>query len=142
MNESETLPRLVLYDCGFTLFLCCQVLDQLVCFLTVIFSEACFHFLALTLYPNLFCHLYLCPDLSFNLSIVFGSWLASLFLQVSSLVTKIKDLMSNPVLPLPALLGKTFSCCVSYCLVEVTICFNCQKCEIPLPHFRSAMTAK
>ena len=24
----------------------------------------------------------------------------------------------------------------------LTLCFNCQKCEIPLPHFRSAMTAK
>ena len=50
---------------------------------------------------------------------VFGSfWLASLFLQVSSLVTKIKDLRGNPGLPLPALLAKKFSCCVSYCLVE------------------------
>ena len=53
----------------------------------------CFHFLILTLYPSLFCHLHLCPDLSFNLSIVFGSfWLASIFLQVSSLVTKITHL--------------------------------------------------
>ena len=42
-------------------------------FLAVILSEACFYFLALTLYPSLFCHLHLCPDLSFNLSIVFGS---------------------------------------------------------------------
>ena len=24
----------------------------------------------------------------------------------------------------------------------LTLCFNCQKCEAPLPHFRSAMTAK
>ena len=40
---------------------------------------------------------------AFNLSTVFGSfWLASLFLQVSSLVTKIKDLRGNPGLPLPA----------------------------------------
>ena len=115
----ETLPRLVLYGCSFTLFLCCQVLDWLVCFLAVILSEACFQFLALTLYPSLFCHLDPCPDLSFNLSIFFGSWLASLFLQVSSLVTKIKDLMGNPGLPLPALLAKKFSYCVSYCLVEV-----------------------
>ena len=76
--------------------------------------------MALTLYPSLFCHLHLCPDLSFNLSIVFGSfWLTSLFLQVSSLVTKIKDLRGNPGLHLPALLAKKFSCCVSYCLVEV-----------------------
>ena len=74
----------------------------------------------MTLYPSLFCHLHLCPDLSFNLSMVFGSfWFASLFLQVSSLVTKIKNLRSNPRLPLPAFLAKTFSCCVSYCLVEV-----------------------
>ena len=37
-----------------------------------------------TLYLSLFCHLQLCPDLSVNLSIVFGSfWLASLFLHVS-----------------------------------------------------------
>ena len=44
-------------------------------------------------YPSLFCHLHLCPDLSFNLFIVFGSfWLASLFHQVSTLVTEIKDL--------------------------------------------------
>ena len=114
----ETLPRLVLYGCSFTLFLCCQVLDWLVCFLAVILSEACFHFLALTLYPCLFCHLYLWPDRSFNLSIVFGSfWLASLFLQVSSLVTKIKDLRGNPGLSLPALVAKKFSCCVSYRLV-------------------------
>ena len=39
---------------------------------------------------------HLCPDLSFNISIVFGSfWLAFLFLQVSSLVTKIKDLRGH-----------------------------------------------
>ena len=32
------------------------------------------------LYPSLFCHPHLCPDLSFNLSIVFGSfWLALFF---------------------------------------------------------------
>ena len=69
---------------------------------------------------SLFCHLYLCPDLSFNLSKVLGSfWLASLFLQVSSLVTKIKDLRDNRGHPLPALLAKKFSCFVSYCLVEV-----------------------
>ena len=72
----ETLPRPVLYGCSFTLFLCCKVLDWLVCFLAVILSEACFYFLVSTLYPSLFCHLHLCPDLSFNLSIVFGSfWL-------------------------------------------------------------------
>ena len=49
----ETLPRLVLYDCRFPLLLCCQVLDYLVCFLAVILSEACFHFLTFTLYPCL-----------------------------------------------------------------------------------------
>ena len=43
--------------------------------LPLFFSEACFYFLALTLYPSLFCHLHLCPDLSFNLPIVFGSFL-------------------------------------------------------------------
>ena len=49
-------------------------------FFAVILSETCLYFLALTLYPSLFCHLHLCPDLSFNLSIVFVSfWLASLF---------------------------------------------------------------
>ena len=57
---------------------------------------------------------------SFNLSIVFGSfWPTSLFLQVSSLVIKIKDLRGNRGLPLPALLAKTFNCCDGYCLVEV-----------------------
>ena len=35
------------------------------------------------------------------------------------MITKIKDLRGNPGLPLPALLAKKFSCCVSYCLVEV-----------------------
>ena len=35
------------------------------------------------------------------------------------MVTKIKDLRANPELPFPALLAKKFSCCVSYCLVEV-----------------------
>ena len=120
----------VLYGCRFTLILCCQVLKKLVCFLAVILSETWFHFLALTLYPSLFCHLHRCPDLSLNLSIVFDSfWLASLFLQVSSLFTKIKDHRQNPGLPLPTLLAKKFSCsallvrkfncCVSYCLVEV-----------------------
>ena len=69
---------------------------------------------------------HLCPDLSFNLSIVSVSfWLAFRFLQVSSLVTKIKDLRSNPGLPLPALLAKKFSCCVSYCLVEVGDMMEC-----------------
>ena len=67
------------------------------CFLAVIRFGACFHFLTLTLYPSHFCHLHLCPGLSFNLSIVFGSfWLAYRFLQVSSLVTKIKDLTRKP----------------------------------------------
>ena len=74
----------------------------------------------MTLYPSFFCHLHLCSDLSFNLSIAFGSfWLASHFFQVSSLVTKIKDLMGNPGLPLPTLLAKKFSFCFSHCLVEV-----------------------
>ena len=74
----------------------------------------------MTLYLSLFCHRHLCPDLSFNLSIVFDSFcLASLFLQVPSLVTKIKDFRGNPGLPLPGLLAKKFSCGVSYCLVEV-----------------------
>ena len=104
------LPRLVLYGCRFTLCLCCQVLDKLVCFLVVILSEACFHFLALILYPSLFCHLHLCPDLLFNLSIVSGSfWLASLFLQISSLVTKIKDLRRNPRLPLRRCLSRSLA---------------------------------
>ena len=54
------------------------------------------------------------------ISIVFGSvWLPSRFLQVSSLVTKIKDLRGNPGLPLPAFLVKKSSCCISCCLVEV-----------------------
>ena len=61
----------------------------------------------------------ICLLKSFNLSVVFGSWLAALFLQVSSLVSKIKDLRGNLGLPLPALLAKKFSCCVSYCLVKV-----------------------
>ena len=79
-----------------------------------------FHFLVLTLYPSLFCHVRICPDLSFNLTKVFGSvWLASLFLHVSSMVTMIKYLRGHPGLPLPALLAKKFSCCVSYYLVEV-----------------------
>ena len=34
------------------------------------------------------------------------------------MVTKFKDLRGNPGLPLPALLAKKSSCCVSYCLVE------------------------
>ena len=96
------------------------VVGYLVCFLADFLSEACFYFLALTLFPSLVCHLHLCPDPSFNLSIVFGSfWLASLFLQVSSFVTKIKDLMGNPGFSLPALLAKKFSYYVRYCLVEV-----------------------
>ena len=67
-----------------------------------------------------FCHLHLRPDLSFNLSIVFSSfWLASHFLQVSSSVTKIKDLRGNPGLPLPTLIAKKFNCSVCYCLVEL-----------------------
>ena len=71
-------------------------------------------------YRSLFYLLHLCPDLFFNLSVVVGSfWLASLFLQVSSLITKIKDLRGNQGLPVPALLAKKFSYCVSYCLVEV-----------------------
>ena len=74
----------------------------------------------MTLYPSFFCHLHLCSDLSFNLSIAFGSfWLASHFFQVSSLVTKIKDLRGNPELPLPTLLAKKFSFYFSHCLVEV-----------------------
>ena len=41
------------------------------------------------------------------------------FFQISSMVTNIKDLRGNPGLPLPALLAKKFSCCVSYCLVDL-----------------------
>ena len=83
---------------------------SLVCFLAVILSEACLHVLALTLYPSLFCHLHLCTDLSFNLLRVFGPfWLTSLLLQVSAMVTKIKDLKDlrgNPWLPLPRFLPR------------------------------------
>ena len=32
---------------------------------------------------------------------------------------KIKELSGNPVIPLPVLLAKKFSCCATYCLVEV-----------------------
>ena len=46
-------------------------------------------------------------------------WLLLARLSFSSLVTKINDLRGNPGLPLPALLAKEFSCCVSYCLIEV-----------------------
>ena len=98
-------------------------------FFAVIFYEACFHFLALTLHPSFFCHLHLCPDLSINFSIVFGSfWLASLFLQVSSLVTKIKDLRGNPRLPLPALLAKKFPqirCCYWWCVLGISFVRRC-----------------
>ena len=74
----------------------------------------------MTLYLSLFCYLHLCPDLSFNISIAFGSFLLpSHFPQVSSLVTKIKDLRGNPGLSLPTLLAKKFSFCFSYCLVDV-----------------------
>ena len=41
-------------------------------------------------------------------------WLASLFIQVSSLVTKLNDLRGNTGLPLKTLLAKKFSSCVSY----------------------------
>ena len=116
----ETLPRLVLYGCRFTLLFCWQGLDLLVCFFVVMLYEVYFHLLALTLYPRSFRQLHLCPGLSLNLSIVFGSfWLVSLVLQISSLVTKIKELRHNQGLPLPALLIKKFSCFVSYCLVKV-----------------------
>ena len=47
------------------------------------------------------------PGLSFNLSLVFGSfWLACLFLQISYLDTKINDLRDNPELP-------PLRCCLS-----------------------------
>ena len=91
----------------------------LVCFLAVILSETCFYFLELTLHPSLFCHLHPCPDLSFNLSIVFGSFRLARLSFSSGLAFGHKDLRHNPVLPLSALLAKKFSCCVSYCLVEV-----------------------
>ena len=119
----ETLPRLVLYSCSFTLFLRCQVLEYLVCYsfwgmLPLLGTD-----LALTLHPSLFCHFHLCPDLSFNLSIVFGSfWSASHFVPVSSLITKIKDLRGNPGLPLPAcLLRSSPSVSVTALLKWVTI---------------------
>ena len=98
----ETISQLVFYGC-------CQVLDQLVCFLVVNFSEACLHFLALTFYPGLNCHLPLCQDLSSDFSIVV----------VSSMNIMIMDLRGNPGLPPPTLFAKEFSCFVSYRLVEV-----------------------
>ena len=80
-------------------------------------ASASWHWLCIQI---CFCHLHLCPDLSFNLPIVFVAFgLTSLLFQASSLVTKVKDIRGNPGLPLPALLGKKFSCCVSYCIVEV-----------------------
>ena len=100
----ETLPDL---SCMVVDLPCSSIVKSLTCWYAflLILSEAYFHFLAFTLYPIHFCHLHLCPDLSFNLSTVTGSfWLASLFLQISSLVTMIKDLKGNTGLPLPTLL--------------------------------------
>ena len=67
----------------------------------------CFYFLALTLYPSLFCHLHLCPDLSFNLSIVFVSfWLFFFRSRLWSQRSRISGVTQG-------------SAAVSYCLVEV-----------------------
>ena len=77
-------------------FLSCQVLDKLVFFLAVILSEAYFHCLTQTLYRGLFCHFHLCPYIAFDISLTTGSFkLATLFLQVSSLVKTIKGLRDN-----------------------------------------------
>ena len=76
-------------SCMVVVLTCFSVVRSLTSWYAFFLSEACFYFLALTLYPSLFCHLHLCPDLSFNLSVVFGYFcLASLFLQVSSLVKR------------------------------------------------------
>ena len=83
----ETLPRLILYGCRFTLFLCCQFIEKLVAFFAVFLSQACFHFLALTLYPSLICYLHSRLDLPFNLFVVSGSfWPPSLFLHIFSVL--------------------------------------------------------
>ena len=76
--------------------------------------------LALTIYPGLFCHLHLCPGLSFHFCIISCFFkIVSLFSSGPYLVTKIKDLSGNPRFPLLTLFAKKFSCCVSYSLVEV-----------------------
>ena len=65
---------------------------------------------------QVFFSIFICPDLSCNPSIVFGSfWLASPFSGLKG-----QGSQCNPRLPLRALLAKKFSCCVSYCLVEVS----------------------
>ena len=84
------------------------------------FTALCFHFLVLTLYPGLFCYLNFCHGLSFYLSIIFVSFkLSFIFLEVLSLVTKIKTLMGKKVVHLPALFSEKCGLCVSCRLAEV-----------------------
>ena len=84
------------------------------CFL----PEEFFH--VLTAYPGLFCYSHLCPDFSVDLFIIVSSFkLVSLFLQVSALVTKIKDIRGNLELPLTTLFVEKFYRGVCYRLVEV-----------------------
>ena len=83
-------------------------------------SKSCCRLTCCYVFLLLFIFISVLTFLLMSLYIVYGSfWLASLFLQVSPLVTKINDLKGNPGLPLPTLFDKKFSCCVSYRLVEV-----------------------
>ena len=89
----------------------CSVSHSHILDFAIIPSEAWFHFLSLTSYRELICHLHLCVYLSFVLFVIFGSVkLASLFHHVSSLVTKVKSFRVCQRLSLPMLVSDNFSC--------------------------------
>ena len=88
-------------------------------FLAITFSKAYFHFLALALYPSLFCYLHLSSDL-FYLSIVFGFSFSSCLVFGHKYGHKYQGSQGHHGLPLPTSLAKEFSCYVRFCLVEVS----------------------
>ena len=81
--------------------------------------SVCFHYLTLTLCRGQFCHLHLCPDLSFGIAIIFGFFKVSFFFS-SGLLFCYKD-QGSQGLPLSPLFAKKLMInrCVNYRLVEV-----------------------
>ena len=89
-----------------TILLCCQDFSQLECFHTVVLAETCYMYSSCYSPSNQasFWHPHVCPDISLDLPIIFGSFkLAPLFIQISSVVTKM-GLKGNQMLPFSTLL--------------------------------------
>ena len=94
---------------------CLSVVKSLTSFLVITISKAYFRFLALTLYQSLLYYLHLSSDFFLSL---YSIWLLVFFM--SGLWSQISRISGVTRTSAPTLLAKEFSCCVRFCLVEVS----------------------